>query len=243
MDKVLAGYGLREGECSIKPFGSGLINHTWVLCSGDEQFILQKVNQNVFREPEAIAWNMGLIDTYLQDQNKDYFFVSPVKTVSGDTMLYIEDDGYYRMFPFVRGSHSIDVVEERKKDIRELAAFYLRSFAQKTNRKDLRISSAALRALEDYNWPGNIRELKNCIERSVILMQDDELQIADLPLEVQQYADQESVAGEHPSSLSAVEKNHIRRILQFTKGNKAEAARILEIGVATLYRKIDEYQL
>jgi len=112
MDKVLAGYGLREDQCSIKPFGSGLINHTWVLCSGDEHFILQKVNQNVFREPEAIAWNMGLIDAYLKEQKKAYFFVSPVKTVSGETMLYIEDDGYYRMFPFVAGSHSIDVVEE-----------------------------------------------------------------------------------------------------------------------------------
>ncbi|SDC14975.1 phosphotransferase enzyme family protein [Niabella drilacis] len=112
MDKVLAGYGLREDQCSIASFGSGLINHTWVLCNGDEQFILQKVNQNVFRQPEAIAWNIALIDTYLKNRGNGYFFVSPVKTVSGDAMLHIEGDGYYRMFPFVKGSHSIDVVEE-----------------------------------------------------------------------------------------------------------------------------------
>lgn len=112
MDKVLAGYGLREVQCSIKPFGSGLINHTWVLCNGEEQFILQKVNRNVFREPGAIAWNLAFIDAYLEKQDEDYFFVSPVKTVSGEAMLHIEGDGYYRMFPFVKGSHSIDVVAD-----------------------------------------------------------------------------------------------------------------------------------
>ena len=150
------------------------------------------------------------------------------------------EDLYYRISTF---KIPLPALRERKKDIKELAAFYLRSFAQKTNRKDLRISSTALHALENYNWPGNIRELKNCIERSVILMQDNELQMEDLPPEVQQYADQDAASGGHPFSLATVEKNHIRRILQFTKGNKAEAARILEIGVATLYRKIDEYNL
>ncbi|MBZ4192289.1 phosphotransferase enzyme family protein [Niabella beijingensis] len=112
MDKVLAGYGLKEVHCAIRPYGSGLINYTWVICSGDNEFILQKVNQNVFREPEAIAWNLEFIDNYLAQQNAEYFFVSPVKTVSGETMLHIEGDGYYRMFPFVKGSHSVDVVEE-----------------------------------------------------------------------------------------------------------------------------------
>ncbi|WP_018626506.1 phosphotransferase enzyme family protein [Niabella aurantiaca] len=112
MDKVLAGYGLKEVQCSLKPFGSGLINHTWVLCNGAEQFIVQKVNRNVFREPEAIAWNLAFIDAYLEKQDEGYFFVSPVKTASGETMLHIEGDGYYRMFPFVKGSHSIDVVED-----------------------------------------------------------------------------------------------------------------------------------
>ncbi|MBO9594107.1 MAG: aminoglycoside phosphotransferase family protein [Niabella sp.] len=112
MDKVLAGYGLTADHCSVKPFGSGLINHTWELRNGAERYILQKVNQNVFREPEAIAWNLEFINTYLEQQDGTYFFVAPVKTVSGGTMLHIADDGYYRMFPFVKGSHSIDVVEE-----------------------------------------------------------------------------------------------------------------------------------
>ncbi|WP_300604755.1 aminoglycoside phosphotransferase family protein [Niabella sp.] len=114
MDKVLAGYGLKADQCSVKPFGSGLINHTWELRNGGERYILQKVNQNVFREPEAIAWNLEFIDAYLHQQDGAYFFVAPVKTTSGGTMLHIADDGYYRMFPFVKGSHSVDVVEEPK---------------------------------------------------------------------------------------------------------------------------------
>ncbi|MCF3107262.1 aminoglycoside phosphotransferase family protein [Niabella sp. CC-SYL272] len=112
MDKVLAGYGMKADQCAVKPFGSGLINHTWELRNGEDRYILQKVNQNVFREPEAIAWNLEFIDAYLNEQDAAYFFVAPVKTVSGGTILHIADDGYYRMFPFVKGSHSVDVVEE-----------------------------------------------------------------------------------------------------------------------------------
>ncbi|WP_300604749.1 sigma-54 dependent transcriptional regulator [Niabella sp.] len=150
------------------------------------------------------------------------------------------EDLYYRIATF---KINLPALRERKKDIKELAGFYLRFFAEKTNRKMLHISPEAFRALESYNWPGNIRELKNSIERSVILMQGDELHVEDLPLEIQQYQSPASGSVENPSSLASMEKSHIRRILQFTKGNKAEAARILEIGIATLYRKIDEYRL
>ncbi|MBZ4192290.1 sigma-54-dependent transcriptional regulator [Niabella beijingensis] len=153
---------------------------------------------------------------------------------------HFREDLYYRISTF---KIALPALRERKKDIKELAGFYLRLFAHKTNRKELSISAEALRALEHYPWPGNIRELKNSIERSVILMQEDELHQEDLPLEIQQHQNQEPGAAENPSSLASMEKNHIRRILQFTKGNKAEAARILEIGVATLYRKIEEYKL
>ena len=111
----------------------------------------------------------------------------------------------------------------------------------KTNKKELTISKEALQTLKNYNWPGNIRELKNIIERSVILMQDSELNIDDLPFEIRQHALTSSTGNN--ASMAAMEQNHIRNILRLTKGNKSEAARILEIGVATLYRKIEEYKL
>lgn len=112
MDNVLAGYGLNKSECSIKPYGSGLINHTWILNNANGDFILQRVNENVFKKPEAIAWNIEYIDDYLEKKQPDYFFVSPVKTIQGKSMLHLEGDGYYRMFPFVAGSHAYDVVED-----------------------------------------------------------------------------------------------------------------------------------
>lgn len=148
------------------------------------------------------------------------------------------EDLYYRISIF---EIRLPALRERKEDIPALVAFYLQSFALKTNKKELTISKEALQTLKNYNWPGNIRELKNIIERSVILMQDSELNIDDLPFEIRQHALTSSTGNN--ASMAAMEKNHIRNILRLTKGNKSEAARILEIGVATLYRKIEEYKL
>lgn len=148
------------------------------------------------------------------------------------------EDLYYRISIF---EIRLPALRERKEDIPALVAFYLQSFALKTNKKELTISKEALQTLKNYNWPGNIRELKNIIERSVILMQDSELNIDDLPFEIRQHA--LTFPTGNNASMAVMEQNHIRNILRLTKGNKSEAARILEIGVATLYRKIEEYKL
>ncbi|ANH80815.1 sigma-54-dependent Fis family transcriptional regulator [Niabella ginsenosidivorans] len=150
------------------------------------------------------------------------------------------EDLYYRISIF---EIKLPSLRERKEDVPLLARSYLTAFAQKTNRKNASISKEALELLKHHNWPGNIRELKNVIERGVIVMQGDELHVEDLPFEIQQYAAAAGKANINPCSMAAMEKSHIQRILQFTGGNKAEAARLLEIGIATLYRKIEEYQL
>ena len=88
-------------------------------------------------------------------------------------------------------------------------------------------------------WKGNIRELKNAIERAVILTNGPEITLSDFPTELQApYSDTDN-----PSTfdMANIEKLHIQRVLRFTKGNKAEAARLMNIGQATLYRKIEEY--
>jgi transcriptional regulator with PAS, ATPase and Fis domain len=105
----------------------------------------------------------------------------------------------------------------------------------------LKINPDFLQKLESYNWPGNVRELKNIIERSVILA-DDELTSAILPYEIQHQQDNSNKTMS-AFSMQSVEKLHIQKVLNYTKGNKAETARLLEIGIATLYRKIDEYNL
>ena len=110
------------------------------------------------------------------------------------------------------------------------------------NRQKLQVDRDFLQKLELYQWPGNVRELKNAIERSVILCSDTILTTDLLPYEMQH---QNSKNGKNMSafSMQSVEKLHIQKLLNYTKGNKAEAARLLEIGIATLYRKLEEYSI
>jgi len=108
---ILPAYGLEEKSPVVEAFGSGLINNTWKIIASGNEYILQRVNHAVFKEPEDIANNIRLIGAYLRENHPDYKFISPVTTSSGDEMIYLKEEGYFRMFPFVAGSHSKDVVE------------------------------------------------------------------------------------------------------------------------------------
>jgi len=147
-------------------------------------------------------------------------------------------DLYFRLNVF---QIELPALRNRTKDIKVLTQHFVDYFSAKTNRKPLKMSDAFVEKMSIYSWPGNIRELKNSVERAVILADGDTLTIDALPPEIQ-------VIHEHKSSMSAfsmasVEKLHIQKVLNHTQGNKAEAARLLEIGIATLYRKIEEYKL
>ena len=102
------------------------------------------------------------------------------------------------------------------------------------------LSPTFLEVLMRYSWKGNIRELKNVIERAVILNDGPTLLPESLPLDVQSAANTMTTSA---FDLETVEKKHISQILQYTHGNKAETARLLGIGLSTLYRKIEQYQL
>lgn len=147
-------------------------------------------------------------------------------------------DLFYRLSVF---TILLPSLKERKNDIKILAEYYINFFAAKSNRKALKISEEYLSALESNEWKGNIRELKNVIERSVILSDNDLLNVETLPLELQYRSARATQISAF--SMASVEKLHIQKILNHTAGNKAEAARLLEIGIATLYRKIEEYKL
>lgn len=136
----------------------------------------------------------------------------------------------------------IPALRERVKDIAPLAKHFCALFSEKANKKPLDMSAAFIESLEAYRWPGNVRELKNIIERSVILTDGDTLLPDVLPYEIQQpqHSSEKTVSA---FSLASVEKLQIQKVLNYTKNNKAETARLLEIGIATLYRKIEEYKL
>lgn len=147
-------------------------------------------------------------------------------------------DLYFRLNIF---EINIPPLRERVKDIAPLTEYFTKQFSANTNKKTLAIDAAFLQKLETYHWPGNIRELKNVIERSVIL--SGEILSEDvLPYEIQHQTDKTRKLLS-AFSMQSVEKLHIQKVLNYTKGNKAETARLLEIGIATLYRKLEEYNI
>lgn len=146
------------------------------------------------------------------------------------------EDLFYRLSVFTINLPSLN---ERKEDIEPLATFYLKEYSDKTNRNITGFDHNFIARLETFNWRGNIRELKNLIERAVILC-DGNILTSDL-LPADHLIQDESSA--NVFEMATVEKNHIRKILNYTKGNKTEAARLMNIGLTTLYRKIEEYQL
>jgi len=151
------------------------------------------------------------------------------------------EDLFYRLSVF---QVHLPPLRERTGDIKILAESFVRSFSEKLSHPVNRIAPAYLEALCQQPWKGNIRELRNVIERSLIVCEGDRLDVDDLPLEIQNSHYEKSDEGMPGSfELSAMERRHIARVLEYTKGNKTEAARLLKIGLTTLYRKIEEYKL
>ncbi|MBE5318084.1 sigma-54-dependent Fis family transcriptional regulator [Pedobacter sp. MR2016-19] len=144
-------------------------------------------------------------------------------------------DLYYRLSVF---TITLPPLRERKADIPALATYYLKEFANKVNRSAPKMDDKILSILSGHSWKGNIRELKNVIERLVILSDGDVLSTAALPPEFFEFT-----PIENDYNLQQIEKQHIQKVLIHTKGNKTETSRLLGIGLTTLYRKIEEYQI
>ena len=149
------------------------------------------------------------------------------------------EDLFYRLSVF---QIHLPPLRERAGDVRILAKAFVKDFSVRLARPVTEITPAFLEALEQQPWKGNIRELRNVIERSLIVCESERLDVADLPLDIQNtHYEQSDETTPGSFELSAMERRHIARVLEYTKGNKTEAARLLKIGLTTLYRKIEEY--
>ena len=149
------------------------------------------------------------------------------------------EDLFYRLSVF---QIHLPPLRERAGDVRILAKAFVKDFSVRLARPVTEITPAFLEALEQQPWKGNIRELRNVIERSLIVCESERLDVADLPLDIQNtHYEQSEETTPGSFELSAMERRHIARVLEYTKGNKTEAARLLKIGLTTLYRKIEEY--
>lgn len=143
-------------------------------------------------------------------------------------------DLFYRLSVF---SIELPALRERGNDITILSKSFIDAFGAKMGKIIDEVEPSFYNALLKHRWTGNIRELRNTIERSMIMASEGVLKFSDLPLEVQMAQANSFTSME----LSAIERAHICKILNYTGGNKTESARILKIGLTTLYRKIEEY--
>ncbi len=146
---------------------------------------------------------------------------------------HFRSDLYYRLSVF---TISLPPLRERKDDIPIFTDHFIKHFSLKTNRPTPSITKDFIKALNDHPWKGNIRELKNVIERSVILA-DKELSSSLLPSDFSIEDDANQF------ELAVAEKKHIRKVLAYAKGNKTQAAKLLGIGLTTLYQKIKDYSI
>ncbi len=141
------------------------------------------------------------------------------------------EDLYYRLnvMPL-----RIPPLRERPEDIPMLVEYFLEQLSKSMNKALKPVDSRTMDTLISYPWPGNVRELRNVLERAAILSQDGILRIPELT---------GSIYREEPLSLREMEKEHIKRVLEFTGNNRSKAARILGISRSTLNEKIKQYSL
>ncbi|ULQ53464.1 phosphotransferase enzyme family protein [Flavihumibacter fluvii] len=110
VQSILPEFLLASEDMRSEPFGSGLINSTWRIYNNQAEYILQKINTSVFQHPHFIAENVRKIADYLNKKYPDYQIVVPIKTRTNQELAFVEGDGYYRLVPFVKGSHTLNVV-------------------------------------------------------------------------------------------------------------------------------------
>jgi two-component system NtrC family response regulator len=186
--------------------------------------VLENGEFNVLGDSKTTTVDVRIIAATNRDLNSDI--------VAGN----FREDLFYRLNVF---TIPLPALRERLEDIQLLAAYFLDYFSKKENRQPFKLSKDALNLLEKHAWNGNIRELRNVMERSVILAEGSEILPQHLPYEIQKQ-------NEGPAarlSLSSVEKSHIEKVMNYSKGNKTKTAEVLGIGLATLYRKLEEYHI
>jgi hypothetical protein len=112
IEEVLSAYNIEQSQMEFKAISNGLINETWHIKSPHAEYILQKINHKIFKDPNAIASNVRMIADYLTATNPGYLFISQIKTNTNEEIKYIDGNGYFRLMPFVNQSHTISTVEK-----------------------------------------------------------------------------------------------------------------------------------
>lgn len=146
------------------------------------------------------------------------------------------EDLYFRLSVF---RIHLPALSERTEDIEEYVRFFVGQFARKMGKRIDRIDKEYITAMKRHVWHGNVRELRNVVERSLIMTDGNTVAVDALTPDFK--IPQQAGAPSDSFMLEDIERNHILKVMEYTRGNKTEAARLLGIGIATLYRKLENY--
>lgn len=150
------------------------------------------------------------------------------------------EDLYYRLNVV---NINVPPLRERKDDIPIMVNNFIRKFSKENNKNITSVDTKAKNALYSYDWPGNIRELRNCIEGAVVIAEGSTLRLEDLPPAVRKSQENSSISIPAGTDMDTAEKIIIRETLLFCQGNKSKTAQVLGIGRKTLHRKLMEMNL
>ena len=218
---------LRKGKFEAANNSTLFLDEVGALDPNIQVLLLRVLEQRVFSRvggTELIQAQFRLISASTQD----------LKNAIENSRF--REDLYYRLSVV---NIEIPALRDRKEDIPVLADFFLHKFNEENQRKIAGFSPDSNDYLLRYEWPGNIRELENAIERAVILAKNDLIDVNDLATQ-SLYVPHKTPAGK---TMRDIEKNHILNILIEAGGNCSEAARLLGISRMTLYNKIKAFGL
>lgn len=150
------------------------------------------------------------------------------------------EDLYYRLH---EAHLNLPALRERKEDIPFLIGYFAKKFSKEFNKHIKGVSKVTLSYLLRHNWPGNVRELKSLIKSGMAMAGRDMIWMEDLPFKIELVTQEPLQPQKEDFSLKSTEKEHILKVLNYTKGNKAKAAGLLKISRPTLDKKVKEYNL
>jgi two-component system NtrC family response regulator len=217
--------------------------------SKDKKGLLEEANEGTLFLDEIGEMNIDLQAKLLRVlENQTFIKIGDTKTTKVDVRIIAAtnrnlkeeaESGVFRSDLFYRLSvFSIELpsLSQRRADILPIAKYFLEEFTAKVNRSEMVMDKEFSALLIRHPWKGNIRELKNVMERVVILSGSTTITADLLPFEFH-----DLTGDENGMSMEAMERRHIKKVLIHTGGNKTETSRLLGIGLTTLYRKIEEY--
>lgn len=218
----------------------------------DKKGLIELANKGTLLLDEIGELNIDVQSKLLRViENREFIKLGDTKTTHVDVRIIaatnrelanmvengnFREDLYYRLNVF---SLQLPPLRDRLEDLQALAEQFLLNIGKKENKPGLYLNKDTLNLLKQHPWKGNIRELRNVLERASILTDGMEILSEQLPFEIQK----RDKASPDKLTLAAVEKNHIEKVLQYSHGNKTKTAESLGIGLTTLYRKMEEYHI